>query len=171
MCCGNNSKFKQLSLGKSGNCLEISQEQTGFCYSSFLLSFHRYFNRNIFSSYYYFSCCHLNIPKAKIRIKLEKIILIFRYFRHFCLTFVLVGAKAAMFHTLCMACQCFICSRSKGKVQLCLHEFICVRSAMKLTHGIAAVQGRGACRSVRGETSLHPLQQCKHNFSPLADFY
>lgn len=24
MCCGNNSKFKQLSLGKSGNCLEIS---------------------------------------------------------------------------------------------------------------------------------------------------
>lgn len=40
MCCGNNSKFKQLGLGKSGNCLENSQEQIGFCFSSFLFSFH-----------------------------------------------------------------------------------------------------------------------------------
>jgi len=30
MCCGNSSKFKQLSLGKSGDCLEISQEHVGF---------------------------------------------------------------------------------------------------------------------------------------------
>lgn len=83
MCCGNNSKFKQLSLGKSGNCLEISQEQTGFCFSNFLPSFHRYFDRNIFSSYFCFSCCLLNIPKAKIQTKLEKVILVFWYFRHF----------------------------------------------------------------------------------------
>lgn len=48
MCCGNNSKFKQLSLGKSGNCLEISQEQIGFCFSSFLPSFYRYFDRIFF---------------------------------------------------------------------------------------------------------------------------
>lgn len=38
MCCGNNSKFKQLGLGKSGNCLENSQEQIGFCFSSFFFT-------------------------------------------------------------------------------------------------------------------------------------
>lgn len=33
MCCGNNSKFKQLNLGKSGDSLEISQGKlvSGFC--------------------------------------------------------------------------------------------------------------------------------------------
>lgn len=39
MCCGNNSKFKQLSLGKSGDCLEISREQVGFWFL-FVPSFH-----------------------------------------------------------------------------------------------------------------------------------
>lgn len=168
MCCGNNSKFKQLSLSQSGNCLEISQEQIGFCFSSFLPSFQKYFDRSIFNSYFCFSCHYLNIPKAKTQIKFEKVTLVFRYFRHFCLTSGLVLAKAVTFRTLCTTSQNFICSRSKGKIQLLLACISLCKVCHEADSWYCCSPGQG-CRSVCRETSLHPLQQRKNNFSPLVD--
>lgn len=143
MCCGNNSKFKQLSLGKSGDCLEISREQVGFWFL-FVPSFHWYLDSNIFSSHFRFSCCHVNIPKAKVQIKPKTAILVFRHYWHYSLAFGLQWAKAITFLTLCVNSQTFICSRSQDKIQLCSHGFLSARSAMKLTRDIAAVQGLAA---------------------------
>lgn len=60
-----------------------------------------------------------------------------------------------------------IFSRSKGKIRLCLHVFLCVRSAMKLTHGSAAVQGRSADLCA-GKPLFILYNNVKHDFPPLA---
>lgn len=163
MHCGNNSKFKQFSLGKSGDCLEISQEQVGFWFL-FIPSFHWYLDSNIFSSYFHFSCCHVNIPKAKIQIKPETIILVFRHYGHFSWPFRLEEPKAITLPTLCMNLQCFMCFRNRDEIQLCLYGFLCARSVVKLTHDIAAVQGRAA-DSCCGKTSLILYSKYKHTTS------
>lgn len=112
MCCGNNSKFKQLSLGKSGDCLEISQEQVCFWFL-FIPSFHWYLDSNIFSSYFRFSCCDVNIPKAKNTDKTRDGNFSFQTLQAF--FFGLEWAKAITCLTLCMNSQCFIWSEVKTR--------------------------------------------------------
>lgn len=163
MCCGNNSKFKQLSLGKSGDCLEISQKQVGFWFL-FVPSFHLYLDSNIFSSYFCFFCCHVNIPKTKIHIKPEMVVLVFRHYSYVSLASGLKWAKTIRFPPPHINSQWFLCFRSNDKIPLCSDRFLCARSAMKLTHGIAAAQTRAADLCA-GNPLFTLYGKCKHNTS------